>query len=283
MLRKVFYRVVVLSIYLAFDPISLGASPLSDLTEKGELVVGTKVDYPPYGFQDGEGKIAGIEPDLATDLAKRLGLKLRLVPVHSSDRIELLNQRKVDILIATVSITDERRHMLGFIEPPYYAAGAALLARRETHITESKDLANQTVCAVDGNIYLLEMRARSPSIRIYVFKDVSEAEAALFRNECSAFLFNDNLLFFKKYTEIDRWKNYDFVPLTEIDPLLWGIAVRSEDQNSDLARVISQAVIDWHRSGRLLQIEKMWLGGNTPLLKAFNVKWSAPVRVEADR
>src|SRR4029079_7007839 len=54
---------------------------LDDIKKRGTLVVGVKADYNPYAFRDPSGAIIGIEPDLAADVAKRLGVKLELVAV----------------------------------------------------------------------------------------------------------------------------------------------------------------------------------------------------------
>src|SRR5258706_15492312 len=85
-----------------------GADAIQDIKAKGVLVVGTKADYRPFGFLDPSGMIVGFEPDLAADLAKRLGVKLELVPVVASNRMQFLQQGKMDMVIATMSGTPER-------------------------------------------------------------------------------------------------------------------------------------------------------------------------------
>jgi polar amino acid transport system substrate-binding protein len=106
------------------------ADELSDIKKKGVLVVGTKADYRPFGYLDPSGKIVGFEPDLAADVAKRLGVKLELVPVVASNRIQFLQQGKIDLLIATMSDTPERRKIVDIVEPDYYASGTNVMARR---------------------------------------------------------------------------------------------------------------------------------------------------------
>ena len=272
MLRKIWVLLVCAGVTASFGRAYSGT--LEDLKTKGEMVVGTKADYPPYGFRDAQGNIVGIEPDLAADIARRLNVKLRLEPVLSSNRLDLLRQGRVDLIIATMNITEDRQRQAGIVEPPYYGSGAAVLGRHDAHIEAARDLSGKTVCAVDGNIVLRELRAQYPAVRASVFKDVSAAEAALSSDQCQALLFDDTLLFYMKQTDPGRWKDYDFVSLIEFDPSLWGIAVRSDDRNSPWASFVSQAIIDWHRSGRLMEIERKWLGANTPLLKSLNIKWS---------
>ncbi len=61
------------------------AQTLDKIKQRGVLVVGTKADYKPFGFRDPSGAIVGFEPDLAKDVANRLGVRLELEPVVSAE------------------------------------------------------------------------------------------------------------------------------------------------------------------------------------------------------
>src|SRR5664279_6133778 len=104
------------------------ADALDDIKKKGVLVVGTKADYRPFGYLDPSGAIVGFEADLAADVAKRLGVKLELVPVVASNRIQFLQQGKIDIMIATMSDTPERRKIVDIVDPSYYGSGTNILS-----------------------------------------------------------------------------------------------------------------------------------------------------------
>ena len=119
------------------------ADVLDDIKKKGVLVVGTKADYRPFGFLDPSGKIVGFEPDLAADVAKRLGVKLELVPVVASNRIQFLQQGKIDLMIATMSDTPERRKIVDIIEPNYYGSGTNILAPKSAGTQELGRAARQ--------------------------------------------------------------------------------------------------------------------------------------------
>lgn len=103
------------------------ASTLDEVKKKGTLVVGVKADYPPWGMRDTSGNIVGMEIDMAADVAKSLGVKLELITVLSSNRMQFLQQGKIDLMIATMSVNDERRKAVGVVEPLYYASGVAML------------------------------------------------------------------------------------------------------------------------------------------------------------
>jgi polar amino acid transport system substrate-binding protein len=250
------------------------AASVDDIQTRGVLVVGVKTDYPPYGFKDKNDAIIGLEPDLAADLAKQLSVSLKIVPVLSSNRVELLKSGAVDLVIATLSITEERRKEAGIIEPPYYAAGAGVLLRQGLHAGEAEDLKGRTVCAIDGNIFWIQLQSAVQNINAIIFKDMISASEALLEGRCEALFFNDNLLAYKKRSEPERFKNYELFQLMDIDPLLWGIATKPGEENSAFGQFVSQAVAGWHRSGFLLNLEKKWLGSNTPLLQALNTKWT---------
>src|SRR3954465_4449277 len=87
--------------------------------EAGVIVVGVKQDYKPWGYLDPSGKIIGFEIDLANDVAQRLGVKTELVPVTAANRMEFLKQGRIDMVIATMGDTPERRKIVGMVEPNY--------------------------------------------------------------------------------------------------------------------------------------------------------------------
>jgi polar amino acid transport system substrate-binding protein len=113
------------------------ADVLEDIKARGTLIVGVKADYKPFGFRDPSGAIIGLEPDLAADVAGRLGVKLELVPVVSANRMEFLNQGKIDLMIATMSDKPERRKIVQVIEPLYYSDAINVLLKRDPPVSTS--------------------------------------------------------------------------------------------------------------------------------------------------
>ena len=101
---------------------------LQRILERGRLIVGVKADYPPWGMVAPDGSIVGLEPDLARDAAERLGVELELVPVTAGNRLQRLEQGQVDLVIATLGDTAERRLAADLVLPHYYASGVNLLA-----------------------------------------------------------------------------------------------------------------------------------------------------------
>src|SRR6266702_6518275 len=165
-------RGVLAGILISVPPVA--AQTLDKIKQRGLIVVGTKVDYKPFGFRDPAGNIVGFEPDLAAEVAERLSVKLELEPVVSSNRMQFLQQGKIDLIIATMSDTPERRQTVGIIDPSYYASGVNVLAIKKAAFKKWEQLKDQKICAVQGAWYNKTV-AEKYGAEIVAFRGQTEA------------------------------------------------------------------------------------------------------------
>src|SRR3954449_197557 len=124
------------------------AQTLEKIKQRGVLVVGSKADYKPFGFRDPSGAIVGFEPDIARLVAEKLGVKLELEPVVSSNRMQFLQQGKIDLMIATMNDKPDRRKVVYIVEPSYYSSGVNMLAPKAGKFKDWKDLKDKKVCMI---------------------------------------------------------------------------------------------------------------------------------------
>lgn len=243
---------------------------LEAVKKKGTIVIGVKNDYRPWGYLDPSGKIVGLEIDMAEEIGKKIGVKVEMVPVTGANRIEFLNQGKIDIIVATMGDTPQRRQVIGMIEPNYYAGATNVLAKKDAGLKDWKDLGGKKVCAVQGAYYNRRVtELYKPDL--VVFPAVPEASNALLNGACVAFLFDDTL-FSSWLSEGDpKWANYT-MPFTSEDPQLWAIGVRQADLNSPLGQLLKDLSVEWHKSGWLLAAEKKWGIKESPYLVETNKK-----------
>ena len=109
---------------------------LDRIKQSGKFAVGIKVDYRPFGYRNEKGEMLGLEHDLVADIASRLSAKLgkkievEKVVVTAQNRMQFLQQGRIDFMIATMNDTPERRKILDIIDPNYYASGVNLLTRK---------------------------------------------------------------------------------------------------------------------------------------------------------
>jgi polar amino acid transport system substrate-binding protein len=76
----------------------------SKLRERSKIVVGIKSDAKPWGFIDTDGKLVGMEADMAREVADTIGVDLELVGVQSSNRMQFHEQGKIDLMIEIIGV-----------------------------------------------------------------------------------------------------------------------------------------------------------------------------------
>jgi len=136
-----------------------GPKSLDDLKSADTIKVGVKIDQPGIGFQaPGADTPEGIDIEVAKILAKALGMsddQIEFVETVSANREPYLQNSTVDFVIASYSITDDRRKVVGQAGP-YYVTGQQILVRAEDadKITGPDDLKGVPTCSVEGSTSL---------------------------------------------------------------------------------------------------------------------------------
>jgi polar amino acid transport system substrate-binding protein len=229
------------------------ADVLDDVKARGTLVVGVKADYKPFGFRDPSGQIIGMEPDLAADLAAKLGVKLELVPVVSANRMEFLKQGKIDVMIATMSDTPERRKVVQAIDPVYYADFVNVLMAKTAPVKSWEDLKGKKLCGTSAAWYNKDVtQAYGPEV--ISFDGSDKPLLALKNGECVGYLY-DQTFIAGKLTD-DEWKKDYAIVLPGIKEAPWAMAVALGQDR--FAKLLSEQTVDWMRSGKIVALEKKW-------------------------
>lgn len=241
------------------------AGAIEDIKARGELIAGVKADYPPFANRNKAGEIVGLEVDLAKDLAERLGVKLRLFAVSSDGRIQFLQQGSIDVLIATMAVTKPRQRQAGLIEPYYYASRLAVLAPKSAAIGSLADLREKPVCTILHAYYSDDLAARAPAVKLMPVRSLNAAGQAMRAGRCVAVIEENSHLYELKTRVGDPFADFQITPL-DFPPLPWAIGVQAGEKDGPLGKLVSETVTDWHRSGKLLALEKQWLGENTSWL-----------------
>jgi len=117
---------------------------LKNILDKGELVLGLDDSFPPMGFRDDNGEIAGFDIDLAREVAARMGVELRLQSIDWDAKVLDLNSRDIDVIWNGLTINDDRREMITFSKP-YIANRQIIIVKAESGIDRKADLAGAKV------------------------------------------------------------------------------------------------------------------------------------------
>ncbi len=127
-------------------------SSLSDVKQRGSLVVGADIPYGVMEFYDGDGQPTGIDIDIAQAIASQLGVSLELKKMPFDQLFGAVVSGEVDVVISAVTITPERQKEMLF-SVPYLDAGLSIAVREDNvSITSLEDLKDKKVGVLKGTI-----------------------------------------------------------------------------------------------------------------------------------
>lgn len=139
----------------------------------GTVKVGIKFDQPGLGLKDGN-EYTGLDVDVANYVADELGYDdVEFVQAPSPQRETLLESGQVDMIVATYSITDERKEKVSFAGP-YFIAGQDLLVASDAKITGVDDLDGKKLCSVKGSTSADNVKEEVPGVQLQEFDTYSK-------------------------------------------------------------------------------------------------------------
>jgi len=235
---------------------------LEEVRARGVLRAGVKNDAPYMGFVDDKGNLAGFEIDLIVDIARRLGVKLEFEPVKASNRVQLLQQKKIDLIIATVSHYRSRDKVVDF-SIPYLYTPQTLLVKKASGITSMADLAGKRVGVDAGAGAVKKVPEAQPKAAIQTFQGWPEAFFALERGTVDA-VATDNILL--AGLRVESPKPDDYVLLSKgafYSGGYYAVALRENDSKS--RDEINFLLQDQWKDGTWQRAFDKWLGKDSKL------------------
>lgn len=169
---------------------------LNTILKRGKIIVGVKYDTKPFGYINENQELVGFDIDLARNIAKYLlgdENKVEFKQVTPSNRILALNSNQVDMVIATMTSTNERRKVVDF-SIPYYIAGQAILVPQDSKIKSITDLNGKRVIIIFGTTSENNLRLITPNATIIGFKTYTSGYEALKQKQADALFSDDSIL-----------------------------------------------------------------------------------------
>ena len=235
---------------------------IDEVKERGVLRAGVKNDAPYLGFVDEKGRYAGFEIDLLNDLAHRLGVKVEYTPVKASNRVQLLQQKRIDVIFATVSHYRARDQVVDFTVSYLYTP-QTLLVRKDSGIKSVADLAGKRVGVDDGAGAVKKIPEVQPKAIVQTFQGWPEAFFALERGTVDA-VGTDNILLAGLRADSPNPDKYVLVGREGFySGGYYGIALRENDSKSrDALNFLLQ---DQWKDGTWQKAFDKWLGQGSKL------------------
>ncbi|MGG1675691.1 transporter substrate-binding domain-containing protein [Neobacillus sp. NRS-1170] len=247
---------LILAIFIA----ACGSSDTAgEKEEKGSgkvYKVGVDTTYPPFEFKEGND-YKGIDIDLINAIAKNQGFKIELSPMDFGGIIPAMQANQLDVAIAGMSITDERKKVVDF-STPYFDAGLTVVVKNDNSTIKSvDDLKGKTVAVKKGTTgaKYAQDNATKLGINVVQFND----SPAMFQEVSNG---NADALI-EDYPVISYAIAQKDLGLKIVGDRLngdqYGIAVL-KGQNQDLLKKIDKGLAELKKDGTYDKIIKTYLG-----------------------
>ncbi|MDR7009801.1 transporter substrate-binding domain-containing protein [Paraburkholderia strydomiana] len=247
---------------------------LDKINSRHEIAVGVLIAGSPFGSLDPQTQQPrGMNVDLANDIGKRLGVKVQLVSVQPSTRVQFLQQGKVDILIANMEYNAQRGEILDHVPTPYYRVGGTAITPKSSGITKWEDLRGKPVCISQGSSYIRPVVEKYGAVP-RAFPGASQSLLALRGGSCVAAVHDAAPLLYPLQQRDPEWRDYRTIQ-PELEPAPSVIWVRQGEK--DTAARLDAIVRDWHRTGWLIDDEAK--NGLTPASAAL-AEWHQKLPAE---
>ncbi|MFY9512500.1 MAG: transporter substrate-binding domain-containing protein [Rubrivivax sp.] len=263
-------RRLVIALSLLAAGTAQADATLDKIRQRGKLVVGVVLSGPPFGSIDpATQKHLGYNVELSEGVAKGLGVALETVQVQPSNRVQFLQQGKVDILIANMQWTQERSEILAFVPTPFEEVGGAAIAKKGSGIGKWDDLKGRPVCVSQGSNFTKPL-ADLHGAQIRAFRGQPESLLALRGGQCVAAVHVSPTLR-ELVADNPDWKEHEIVSPSDLIPSPSVIWLRKGEADAQAA--IDRIVQGWHRSGWLIEVGKRNGLPPTPLLQQLHEKF----------
>lgn len=242
---------------------SLYALDLDAVKKAGKLRVAVDSTYPPMEFESADGKIIGLDVDLARALAKAIGVSAEFVVMPWDGILAGLQSNRYDIIMSSMNITPERKAQVDFV--PYITMGQVFVVKKSAKpVTSDKDLAGRVVAVqVDTTSSAAAESIKKSGVKIKdikTFPGATETFSALKANQADVIVTDEAVG--KYYTGLDS-KTF-MVSGNAIKPEPIGIAVKKSDKK--LFKALEEALKTIKSDGTYAKIYQEWLKTAPPAL-----------------
>jgi polar amino acid transport system substrate-binding protein len=237
---------------------STPVSSFQHILQKGELVVGTAAEMPALNMKTKDGKIIGLEADLARYMAKAMGVKLRFEFMQFSKLLSALESGKVDMILSYMTITPKRNLKVAFVGP-YFVSGKAFLTKIET-IAKAKEATEVNspkvrLTGLRGSTSQYFVEKVLPKVQFVPADNYNEAINMVLQDKVNALIADYPIC----VTSVFRYPNQGL--LTVVTPLTYeplGIAVPAGDAH--LINWLENFLNSLEETGELDELKARWFG-----------------------
>lgn len=238
--------------------IFIGLSLFTTLVNSAEkpLVVGMELQYPPFEMSEKDGTPSGVSVDLAKALGKYLGREVKIENIAWDGLIPSLKTGKVDLIISSMTITDERQKTIDF-SIPYAQSNLAILTNKKSGVNSIEDLnqKGKVIAVKKGTTGHIYANTYLKNAELLVFDKENAAVLEVIQDKADGFLY-DQLTIYK------NWANHKNTTVALLKPFqkkpeYWGVAIKKG--NDELKEKVNAFIKQAKSDGTFDALSKKYL------------------------
>jgi len=260
--RRLFMAGAALVAALSSTAAPAAEDALAKIKSSGSISIAVPTDYPPYGFVGLDLQPTGLDVDMAKLVAEKLGVKLKMVPVTSQNRIPYLQTGQVELVISTLGKNAEREKVIYFTHA-YAPFFQAVYGPKTLDIKDFADLKGKTIAVAKGAMEEQELTKLGPEgMNFERYEDQATSTAAFVagQTEVIATSTANAGLMMQHNSKLDA----ELKLIIKESPCFVGVA----KQQDALREAVNKIILDAKADGTLDKLSKKYLrktAGDLPL------------------
>lgn len=240
-----------------------------DSQEQEVLTVAMELAYPPFETKDEQGNPSGVSVDFMKDFGEYIGKEIRIENISFDGLIPSLQTGKADMVMSSMTITEERKETVDFSEP-YANALLAVLTNKDSQITSVDDLNQEgkKVAVKTGSTGYLYAQEHLKNAEIIALQDESACVMEVSQGKADGFIY-DQLTIYRNWQNNLDTTNAVFIPFQDVEP--WGIAVKKG--NTELLDQLNEFIETYREDGGFEGLTEKYLSEEKEAFEELGFQW----------
>lgn len=240
-----------------------------DSQEQEVLTVAMELAYPPFETKDEQGNPSGVSVDFMKDFGEYIGKEIRIENTSFDGLIPSLQTGKADMVMSSMTITEERKETVDFSEP-YANALLAVLTNKDSQITSVDDLNQEgkKVAVKTGSTGYLYAQEHLKNAEIIALQDESACVMEVSQGKADGFIY-DQLTIYRNWQNNLDTTNAVFIPFQDVEP--WGIAVKKG--NTELLDQLNDFIETYREDGGFEELTEKYLSEEKEAFEELGFQW----------
>lgn len=251
-----------------------GCKKNSESDKTSPLVVAMELAYPPFETKDESGNPSGISVDFVKAFGASIGREVKIENTGWDGLIPSLQTEKADLVMSSMTITDQRKEQVDF-SMPYANSLLAILSNKNSGILSIDDLnvKGKKIAVKIGSTGYLYAKEHLPNAELIALPDESACVTEVSQGKADGFLY-DQLTIYRNHMQNQDTTEAVFIPFQDVES--WGIAVKKG--NIELLTQLNTFIDQYTANGGFDELTKKYLPDEKNAFDELGFQWFFDIR-----